>query len=96
MVNSGGSNSQPRKRQRLQPSTSSVTTASSTSVPQLVPTGEVHLSLSRPFALRAHQLQPFGTLLKSKLQGVAKPFCCEVASSYDVLVNDDRTRSFLW
>ncbi|KAG5191950.1 hypothetical protein JKP88DRAFT_347404 [Tribonema minus] len=56
--------------------------------------GGVHLSLSRPFALRAHQLEPFAARLRRAAAG-ARAFRCEVSGAYEVLVNDDRTRSFV-
>lgn len=53
-----------------------------------------HISLSRPFVLRRHQIEPFADLLKTNLKGKFNPFNV-LFSEYEWFANDDRTRSFL-
>mmetsp|Transcript_54547 Transcript_54547/g.111287 ORF Transcript_54547/g.111287 Transcript_54547/m.111287 type:complete len:256 (-) Transcript_54547:53-820(-) len=58
-----------------------------------VPGDDQHLSLSRTFALRRHQIEPLVQHLKSQLRTLP---CFEVElAGADVLANDDRTRSFV-
>ncbi|CAM9356542.1 unnamed protein product, partial [Discosporangium mesarthrocarpum] len=52
--------------------------------------GVQHLSLSKTFVLRAHQIQSFNKALAESVK-----FTIVVTGDYDVLVNEDRTRSFL-
>ena len=59
-----------------------------------------HISLSRPFALRAHQIAPFVDALRAALAaaGCAAPLHIALggeAPSFAVLVNDERTRTFI-
>ena len=59
-----------------------------------------HLSLSRPFTLRAHQIAPFVDALRAALvaAGCAVPLRIALggeAPSLAVLVNDERTRTFI-
>mmetsp|Transcript_23235 Transcript_23235/g.39365 ORF Transcript_23235/g.39365 Transcript_23235/m.39365 type:complete len:297 (+) Transcript_23235:115-1005(+) len=56
----------------------------------------LHVSLSRPFVLRHHQIQPFLRILhKSLLTCPVLPISCEVYAEYTMLKNDTNTRSFV-
>jgi len=56
------------------------------------PIESLHVSLSRPFALRRPQIDAFVAQLKSSIAGHQFPVSF---GRWDVLINDDRTRSFV-
>eukprot|EP00638_Chattonella_subsalsa_P002077 CAMPEP_0117745468 /NCGR_PEP_ID=MMETSP0947-20121206/7373_1 /TAXON_ID=44440 /ORGANISM="Chattonella subsalsa, Strain CCMP2191" /LENGTH=279 /DNA_ID=CAMNT_0005562615 /DNA_START=29 /DNA_END=868 /DNA_ORIENTATION=- len=56
--------------------------------------GYQHLSLSKCFYLRAHLIEPFQRDLKRALEA-SRRFTFEVMEDYQVLVNEQKTRSFL-
>ncbi|CAN0122973.1 unnamed protein product, partial [Hapterophycus canaliculatus] len=58
------------------------------------PSGKQHLSLSKTTVLRAHQVEPFVEGLKEVVKS-SRSFAASVVSGYDVLVNEDKTRSFV-
>eukprot|EP00903_Cladosiphon_okamuranus_P007575 g7349.t1 len=58
------------------------------------PAGQQHLSLSKTSVLRAHQIEPFVEGLKEAVKS-SRSFIASVVSGYDVLVNEDKTRSFV-
>ncbi|CAM9168680.1 unnamed protein product, partial [Pylaiella littoralis] len=58
------------------------------------PLGQQHLSLSKTTALRAHHIEPFVQGLKEAVKS-SRSFTASVVAGYDVLVNDDKTRSFV-
>ncbi|CAN0242521.1 unnamed protein product [Ascophyllum nodosum] len=58
------------------------------------PSSQQHLSLSRTVALRAHQIEPMVQALKGTV-GLSRRFTASIVRGYDVLVNDDKTRTFL-
>ncbi|CAM9487822.1 unnamed protein product [Ectocarpus fasciculatus] len=58
------------------------------------PSGRQHLSLSKTTALRAHQIDPFVRGLKEAVKS-SRSFTASFVSGYDVLVNEDKTRSFV-
>eukprot|EP00752_Nemacystus_decipiens_P003160 g2925.t3 len=58
------------------------------------PAGQQHLSLSKTTVLRAHQIEPFVQGLKEAVRS-SRSFVASVVSGYDVLVNEDKTRSFV-
>ncbi|CAM9501680.1 unnamed protein product, partial [Choristocarpus tenellus] len=63
-------------------------------VNDLESTSVQHLSLSKTFVLRAHQIQPFTAALGKAVENTRR-FTIVVTGKYDVLVNEDKTRSFL-
>ncbi|CAM9517087.1 unnamed protein product [Scytosiphon promiscuus] len=58
------------------------------------PSGQQHLSLSKTAVLRAHQIAPFVEGLKEAVKS-SRSFLASVVSGYDVLVNEDKSRSFV-
>eukprot|EP01035_Chromulina_nebulosa_P033906 gene33906-45416_t len=53
-----------------------------------------HVSLSRPFVLRRHQIEAFIQLLQDKVHYFHR-FSCHVFSEYQELINDSSTRGFV-
>jgi len=56
--------------------------------------GFQHLSLSKCFYLRQHQIEPFQLELRRAVEGY-KSFCIELLEDYEVLVNEAGTRTFI-
>jgi len=55
-----------------------------------------HVSLSRPFSLRYHQIAPFIQQLACELKGIHKSsFTLPVYNEYTLLYNDSHTRQFV-
>lgn len=57
--------------------------------------GELHVSLSRTFPLRFHELAPFETALRAQVASAAVAPFNAALGSMRWLVNDERTRSFV-
>jgi hypothetical protein len=57
---------------------------------------DLHVSLSHNLKLRGHELDPLATSLRQALCGAGgkKGFRIEISSSFDVMVNGERDRSF--
>ncbi|CBJ30805.1 similar to Chromosome 16 open reading frame 57 [Ectocarpus siliculosus] len=96
----GGKGGKKRTRDGRQRSNqASASSAGKLDPPEVVmndmdPSGRQHLSLSKTTALRAHQINPFVRGLKEAVKS-SRSFTASFVSGYDVLVNEDKTRSFV-
>ncbi|CAM9477318.1 unnamed protein product [Ectocarpus sp. 12 AP-2014] len=96
----GGEGGRKRTRDdRRRSNEASASSAGKLDPPEVVmndmdPSGRQHLSLSKTAALRAHQIDPFVRGLKEAVKS-SRSFTASFVSGYDVLVNEDKTRSFV-
>eukprot|EP01038_Epipyxis_sp_PR26KG_P016380 gene16380-22330_t len=61
---------------------------------QMVVESSPHLSLSKPFVLRSHQIQPFIKSLESRILSIQR-LSMQICSEYHLLLNDAKNRLFV-